>query len=173
MARKQLIKGANAARVEARISRVPVDLGADLRGTPSIFGALKAMEADAQAALALPAATPVATPSAKPAAAPAPPRPAARSRKSRAKPPAKPKAEAAAATLRAPAADIIPVEAAVPRRPKPGRIGPSDFTAIERDAILRCCRDYRNHLPTYLLAVQKEVRIIDSVIVKCGGEVPE
>ncbi len=50
MARKRLIKGANAARVEARISRVPVDLGADLSRAPSIFGALKAMEAEAAAA---------------------------------------------------------------------------------------------------------------------------
>jgi hypothetical protein len=143
MARKQLIKGANAARVEERISRVPADLGSAQSESPSIFGALKAMEAAATAAKSPVAAKP--TVAAKPRS-----RPAARR-----------------------GARIIPVERPEPLKPKPGRIGPSDFTPIEREAILRCCRDYRNHLPTYLLAVQKEVRIIDSVIVKCGGEVPE
>ncbi|MDA8425681.1 MAG: hypothetical protein M0Z80_06045 [Treponema sp.] len=32
---------------------------------------------------------------------------------------------------------------------------------------MRCCADYRNRLPIYLLAVQREVEIIDSVIDKC------
>ena len=47
--------------------------------------------------------------------------------------------------------------------------GESDFhlTAKERETIVRCCTDYRNHLPIYLLAVQMEVEIIDSVIDKC------
>jgi hypothetical protein len=120
MARKQLIKGANAAAVEARISRVPADIDASrIRAAPSIFGALKAMEAGATAELP-------------------------------ARVPAKPRAQAK------------------PKDPaKQARIGPSDFSPNERDAIMRCCRDYRNRLPTYLLAVQKEVRIIDSVIEKC------
>jgi hypothetical protein len=164
MARKQLIKGANAARVEARISRVPADLGAASGEAPSIFGALKAMEEGAKAA----------KPTSAVAAPPAPaPKPAKRPAKAKAESPAKPKAASRAPTApdkpeRAP--DIIPLAPAPPPQPKPGRIGPSDFTAVEREAILRCCRDYRNHLPTYLLAVQKEVKIIDSVIAKCGGE---
>jgi hypothetical protein len=126
MARKQLIKGANAAAVEARISRVPADIDASgIRAAPSIFGALKAMEAGASAEL--------------PARVPAKPR--------------------APAKLQAQAKPKDPA--------KQARIGPSDFSPNERDAIMRCCRDYRNRLPTYLLAVQKEVRIIDSVIEKC------
>jgi hypothetical protein len=151
MARKHLIKGANAARVEERISRVPADLGAVQGEAPSIFGALKAMEAEAKAAKPAIAAKPT-------VAVPPRQRPAARRGPSKTRPPA------AASVAR-----IIPIERPEPLKPKPGRIGPSDFTQIEREAILRCCREYRNHLPTYLLAVQKEVRIIDSVIEKCGG----
>jgi hypothetical protein len=114
MARKQLIKGANAARVEARISRVPADLGADSgEAASSIFGALRAMEAATTV-------VPIEKPEARPSA-----------------------------------------------HPKSGRLGPSDFSAVERETILRCCRDYRNRLPTYLLAVQKELKVLDSVIEKC------
>jgi hypothetical protein len=175
MARKQLIKGANAARVEARISRVPVDLGSGLDAAPSIFGALKAMEADAQVPKPKASAPTPARPLPKPKApAKSPAKPKA---ERRAEPKVETKAEPEAATparleteaIDSPqrAADIIPIEPEAPLQPKPGRIGPSDFTAVEREAILRCCKDYRNHLPTYLLAVQREVMIIDSVIEKC------
>jgi hypothetical protein len=53
--------------------------------------------------------------------------------------------------------------------PRPRPLAPSDFSAAEREAIVRCCSDYRNHLPTYLIAVQKEVKVIDSVIEKCSS----
>jgi hypothetical protein len=148
MARKQLIKGANAARVEARISRVPADLGVDSGEAQSIFGALRALEAAAPLA---------AKPAAKPAARP---RPAPRA-------PAAPEPVLPEPVPLAPA----PPEPAAKLRAKPqakqGRLGPSDFSGPEREAILRSCRDYRNHLPTYLLAVQKELEVLDSVIEKC------
>jgi hypothetical protein len=66
-----------------------------------------------------------------------------------------------------PEPQAAPAKAAEGRPAKPGRVSPSDFNAAEREAIVRCCSDYRNHLPTYLLAVQKEVQVIDSVIEKC------
>jgi hypothetical protein len=42
-----------------------------------------------------------------------------------------------------------------------------DFSAAEREAILRCCLDYRNRMPTYLQSAQRELKVIDSVIEKC------
>jgi len=46
MARKQLVKGANAARVEERIARVPADLGPGPESAEpqSVFAAIKALE---------------------------------------------------------------------------------------------------------------------------------
>ena len=130
MARKRLIKGANAARVEARISRVPADIG----DGASIFGALRALEGDAAPQAA---ARPVAKATAK----------------------AIGKGTAAEAPGRA-------VKAASP--PRRDKLRPIDFSAAERRAILHCCKDYRNRLPTYLLSVQKEVKVLDSIIEKCG-----
>jgi hypothetical protein len=54
MARKQLIKGANAARLEERIARVPADLGPKLSPERSIFGAITEMEKDENASKAKP-----------------------------------------------------------------------------------------------------------------------
>jgi hypothetical protein len=170
MARKQLIKGANAARVEARISRVPVDLSS----APSIFGALKAMEAEAAVLAAPPAAKFPFEPKAKSPAKPKAKSPVKTVAKAVAKRTVKPATKIEAkveAKVAVPQSAERPIEP--PPRPKSGRLSPSDFTAVEREAILRCCKDYRNHLPTYLLAVQKEVKIIDSVIEKCGGEAPD
>jgi hypothetical protein len=162
MARKQLIKGANAAAVEARISRVPADLDA----APSIFSALKAMEAEA------PASEKPVSPIVGKAAGPTKPRtakrPAAKRAPTRAKAPGADEAPGAGnAPIAKPEAPVARAKAEIPDRPRPSRLGPSDFTKLEREAILRCCTDYRNHLPTYLLAVQREVEIIDSVIEKC------
>lgn len=129
MARKRLIKGANAARVEERIALVPADVTILESGPESsIFDALRALEGSSTPPKAAPprGRKPAPPPEGKPASVPEP------------EPPA-----------------------------KPGRVGPSDFTAAERDEIVRCCSDYRNRLPTYLLAVQKEVEVIDSVIGKC------
>jgi hypothetical protein len=42
-----------------------------------------------------------------------------------------------------------------------------DFSAAEREAILRCCLEYRNRMPTYLQSAQRELKVIDSVIEKC------
>jgi hypothetical protein len=137
MARKRLIKGANAARVEARISRVPADLKP---ASNSIFGALKAMEREA-------ALTAEPIPAEKPSGA---------------------RSEARSAARRPSAPEARPS----PARPSQGRLGPSDFSAAERETILRCCSDYRNRLPTYLLAVQRELKVIDSVIEKCRRATP-
>ncbi len=129
MARKRLIKGANAARVEERIARVPADVTILESGPESsIFDALRALEGSSTPPKAAPARgrKPAPPPEGKPESIPEPESPA-----------------------------------------KPGRVGPSDFTAAEREEIVRCCSDYRNRLPTYLLAVQKEVEVIDSVIGKC------
>jgi hypothetical protein len=115
MARKQLVKGANAARLEERIARVPADLGPK----ESIFGAITEMEKGASASKEESTAKP-----------------------SRRKP-------------------------AQPKTAQISRIGPSDFTNAEREAILRCCEDYRNRLPIYLQSVQREVKVIDAVIEKC------
>lgn len=54
MARKQLIKGANAARLEERIARVPADLGPKPSPEKSIFGAITEMEKDENAPTAEP-----------------------------------------------------------------------------------------------------------------------
>jgi hypothetical protein len=135
MARKRLIKGANAARVEERIARVPLDLDS----SSGIFGAIRAME-EAEG-----------KPPQKVLAEQSP----AKAKRSPAK--AKPKEE------KLPRADAAVAEA----KAKGARLRPSDFNAAERETILRCCADYRNRLPTYLLAVQKELRVIDSVMEKC------
>jgi hypothetical protein len=129
MARKQLIKGANATRVEERIARVPADLGPGAESGLSIFGALRALEEGRPEA----------------------PRPKAPGGVSR------PRAQA-------PKASKPSGEDPAPRSV---RIGPSDFNNAEREAIVRCCSDYRNRLPTYLLATQRELKVIDSVIDKC------
>jgi hypothetical protein len=147
VARKRLIKGANAARVEERIARVPADVPSPEAGQgASIFGVLRTMEEGKGA----------------PRGA-APKRPSERKKVTRqtAVPARKAAVPAATPAKRAPA----PAKPAAPPRPKP--LAPSDFSAAEREAIVRCCSDYRNHLPTYLLAVQREIRVIDSVIGKC------
>jgi hypothetical protein len=103
MARKRIVKGANAAALEVRISRVPADIGKKSSGSGAdvgIFGAIRAMDKEA-------------TPSAE------------------------------------------------------GKPWKGDFSAAEREAIARCCIDYRNRMPTYLLSAQHELKIIDSVIKKC------
>jgi hypothetical protein len=158
MARKQLIKGANAARVEARISRAPADLGA----APSIFGALKAMELAASvAARPIAPRPPAASPAGSKAKAPA---------GQKAKTPARQKAKAP--VRQEPVRQETKAHARQPAPAKRKRLGPSDFSAAEREAILRCCTDYRNRLPTYLLAVQKEVTVIDAIIEKCRASLP-
>jgi hypothetical protein len=169
MARKQLIKGANAARVEERIARVPDESESGAGG--SIFGALKAMESEA--------------PRQPPRQAPRPlPRKAAgivRAEKA---------AVAEDRSMQRQAAGIVRAETAraekavVARPAKPSRepiaenpaelptrakLKPADFTAAERREILLCCVEYRNRLPTYLVSARKEVEILDSIIEKCGG----
>ncbi len=229
MARKRLIKGANAVRVEERIARVPADVSGPEPGL-GIFDALRAMEAGVAEAPAplLAAAPPRAEPkprvAAKKTQAPnvegkakveverktevlsvkaerktdAPSAKAVQApevRQSKAEPKTKPARSRKATHGRKPGAvpAVVPpspvhAQAPVPaptpvaahtavtehapapeagKPHRPGRIGTSDFTATERDTIVRCCSDYRNHLPIYLLAVQREVEIIDSVIEKC------
>ena len=169
MARKRLIKGANAARVEERIARVPADVTTLEPGPESsIFDALRALEGAARTAPA-------------PSPAPVPKAEAPRNRKAAA-PGATSSARAARPSRRKPAPPATPPPPAAPaleaETPKaPSRLGPSDFSSAEREAIVRCCSDYKNRLPTYLLAVQKEVKVIDSVIDKClsakgGGRRP-
>jgi hypothetical protein len=145
VARKRLIKGANASRVEERIARVPADL-ASSAAEGGIFGALRAMEA-------------VETASPEAAAPKAPHRAVA--------PKAAPKVVAKAPRAAA-AKPLAPKAVAQAAPAKPGRLSPSDFSAAEREAIVRCCSDYRNHLPIYLQSAQKEVKVIDSVIGKCN-----
>lgn len=157
MARKRLIKGANAARVEERIARVPADMSlAESPAESSIFGALRALEGAATAPPQAPG----------PGAAP------------RAAKPKAPKAKAAPRQKAASPRKLPLPHVTEPRQedapglkpvlpPKASRLSPSDFSAAEREAIVRCCSDYRNRLPTYLLAVQKEVKVLDSVIDKC------
>lgn len=161
MARKRLIKGANAARVEERIARVPADVALlEPEAESSIFDALRALEGAAET-------RPIAeTPPKQPRAiarrpAPSSPAPAARPAARKPAAPA-PKPTAPRPLVPRPAAAD---EAEIPARAS--RLGPSDFSAAEREAIVRCCSDYKNRLPTYLLAVQKEVRVLDSVIDKC------
>jgi hypothetical protein len=187
VARKRLINGANATRVEERIARVPADVLAAEAG-PSIFGALRAMETSSkelvkpssEPAQSLPgqAAGPVEPAIAAPPTAPGPrsqsaaPGPAQRKSSARNSPrkrvettsPSPKKAvEAAEPEAVAAASEAAPAEKA----PRHGRVGPSDFSAAERAEIVRCCSDYRNRLPIYLQAVQLEVEVIDSVIEKC------
>ena len=184
MARKRLIKGANATRVEERIARVPVDVS-EASPVQSIFGALRAME-EGSAQLVTPVAEQARAPSLtnpepKARAEPRGRRPPERKRASKktaastplALRPEPPKA-VPQPVLQEPApdkADAVTLDPAIPAVPdKPARhnrIGPSDFSAAERAEIVRCCSDYRNRLPTYLLAVQVEVEVIDSVIDKC------
>jgi hypothetical protein len=137
MARKRLIKGANATRVEARISRVPADLAGE---GASIFAALRAAED-------------VPTPSAAPEVA------ASKGRASA----TKSKGKSSKGTTEAPKAAEAPAG-----RPKRARLRSSDFNAAELEAILRCCVEYRNRLPTYLLSAKGEVEVLDSIIEKCG-----
>jgi hypothetical protein len=129
MARKRLIKGSNAARLEERIARVPEDLGPGRE--KSIFGAIAEMEKGSSP---------------------------------RAKAPA-PKARPAGAKTKA--TERAREEAEEEKSEKPPKLGPANFTSLEREAIVRCCEDYRNRLPTYLQSVQREVRVIDAVIEKC------
>jgi hypothetical protein len=154
MARKQLIKGANASRVEERIARVPADLVVQ---SSTIFGAIKAMEGDSAATIPESAAAPRKAAPRKAASKQAEPKRVEEKRQEPRKP-AKPPESVAK--------PVVPEQ-----RPalasSGGKLKVSDFTATEREAIVRCCSDYRNRLPTYLLAVQKEVKIIDSVIEKC------
>lgn len=159
MARKQLIKGANASRVEERIARVPADLV--VQGS-TIFGAIKAMERDSAATKPAPTAAPKKAAPRKAAPKQAEPMMAEPKRLEPGKP-AKPESAAK---------PVVPEQRAA-LAPSGGKLKVSDFTAQEREAIVRCCSDYRNRLPTYLLAVQKEVRIIDSVIEKCRAHKKE
>ena len=220
MARKRLIKGANAVRVEERIARVPVDVSLpEFESGSGIFDALRAMEADRSEAPAPQATAALLRMDPKPttprvekdavepkpkapkvAKVPVEPKPKVpkvlkapkvpvekkpklqkikaerngtavpgRSAKRKPTPVSAPTAATVPAVVPAVAPTPSPTRAAEsPQKPtKPGRIGTSDFTAKERETIIRCCSDYRNHLPIYLLAVQMEVEIIDSVIEKC------
>jgi hypothetical protein len=176
MARKQLIKGANAVRVEERISRVPDEPSIER----SIFGALKEMESsEARSAPAAaeraprPVASkaralrPVARPVTKPTAGPA--------MKTAVKPSAEPAVKPTAARPpKSVAAPKAVAPAPPPKSPDPGsaqrrKLRTSDFTAAERREILNCCVDYRNRLPIYLLSARREVELLDSIIGKCGG----
>ncbi len=164
MARKRLIKGANAARVEERIARVPADVTTLEPGPESsIFDALRALEGAAKPS---PATSPASVPMpSRAGTGKAPKADAPRNRKA-----AAPGATAGARASRPPRRRPEPPAAAIQEAeaPKPtSRLRPSDFSAAEREAIVRCCSDYKNRLPTYLLAVQKEVKVIDSVIDKC------
>jgi hypothetical protein len=159
MARKQLIKGANATRVEERIARVPADL--ETESSPSIFGALKAL-AEEEAA----GADVIAAEGGKPKAR-REPKPRRKSSKAAG-------AGTAAQGASARAQDIIPTAESEPDTTpeKKAHLGPGDFNKAERNEILRCCVDYRNRLPIYLLAVQQELEVIDSVIEKCKTTAP-
>jgi hypothetical protein len=161
MARKRLIKGANAERVEARISRVPADLGAQAGEDASIFGALRALEGAAAAVPKRAAAS---------QAASVPKRAAASQAASVPKRAAPPAAKTAA---KGPAVASSGQSAKIASQPKRERLRPIEFSAAERRAILRCCTDYRNRLPTYLLSAQKEIKVIDSIIEKCGPVSPD
>jgi len=164
MARKQLIRGANAARVEARIARVPDEALSPFEGR-SIFGEIKALEEGGRLAQIAPA--PMPRPAPKPlasggkrAGAPAPQ--SAR------------RASGAGAPIpvpaRRPASPQGPAASSPePRRAKRPKLRASDFTPAERKEILLCCVEYRNRLPTYLQSAMREVEIIDSIIAKCGG----
>jgi hypothetical protein len=164
MARKQLIRGANAARVEARLSRVPDEPSGGADEGRSIFEELRAMEgaggrppAARRAAAAAPVKKTAAAPARKAAAKPA--------TTSAAKPATK--TAAARAPVKRTAAARAPKPAAKPAAARP-RIGSSSFTAAERAEIRRCCEDYRVRLPTYLKSARKEVELLDSIIAKCG-----
>jgi hypothetical protein len=165
MARKQLIKGANALRVEERIARVPADLLAEGRegetGQESIFRALKALEG--RPSMAAPEAPAPEGPSARPVGA----RPVS-ARPISARPAPSRRAPASARPLpsrSAPASPAPPAKAKEPAPPR--RIGPADFSAAERAAIIRSCTEYRNFLPIYLQSAQAELRVIDAVLAKC------
>jgi hypothetical protein len=169
VARKRLIKGANATRVEERIARVPADVMGALQGQ-SIFGALRAMEEGDSREPSSEAGTTAGAEAPRPDKKAESRKPAARRRATR-----KPEAAKAPPIIEhREAAEGGRAEKAEPsgaadRPAKRSRIGPSDFSAAERAEIVRCCSDYRNRLPTYLLAVQLEVEVIDSVIDKCRG----
>ena len=145
MARKRLIKGVNASRVEERIARVPADVQGPEAG-PSIFGALRALEESE--------------------AGSHPPEPEKAEPKARTTPRRKSAPRKPALITPEPKVEPEPPKAADPPA-RQARLGPSDFNAAEREAIVRCCSDYRNRLPIYLLDVQQEVQVIDSVIEKC------
>jgi hypothetical protein len=121
MARKQLVKGANAARLEERIASVPEDREDD--EGQGIFGEIHAMETRED------------------------------TRRED--------------TRREDDRSEERSRDAPRRQDAEAKLGPGNFTNAEREAIVRCCEDYRNRLPTYLQSVQKELRTIDSVIEKC------
>jgi hypothetical protein len=139
MARKRLTKGANALRVEERIALVPLDVVRPAEGETGIFKALRALERDD---------------------GPVP------------EPRRRPRAAAKGAAAKRAAAKPTPAAAAPARRAISGgedsaRLGPLSFSDAERGAIVVCCTEYRNRLPTYLLSAKKEVEIIDSILKKC------
>jgi hypothetical protein len=141
MARKRLTKGANALRVEERIAMVPLDVVRPAEGETGIFRALRTLERDDG---------PVPEPRRR--SRPAPRRPAEKS-----------------APVDAAPADAAPAPAeAAPAGSEPSaRLGPLSFSDAERGAIVVCCTEYRNRLPTYLLSAKREVEIIDSILKKC------
>jgi len=164
MARKRLIKGANATRVEERIARVPEDIEAE----SNIFRALKALERSPPDAPLPAPSVPASRPRRGPVARKG--RGAAAKSSKRTEPLFSPDASKIPARVIAQAVERPEAQPTTEAQEPPRaakRIGPSDFSPAEREAIMRCCTDYRNRLPIYLLAVKKEVEVIDSVIEKC------
>jgi hypothetical protein len=156
MARKQLIAGSNARRLEDRISRVPPDI----RDEGGIFRELRMREetddlakADevAQTDDVVHADIAAKEPGSIPKRSSARPRPAAKA-------PQKKPASGSAARL-----EVKPEKNNGSRSTIP-------FTRHERELISKCCVEYRNHLPIYLKSVRHEVNLLESIIRKCAED---
>lgn len=147
MARKRLIKGPNAERVEKRIAQVPEDIT-----ETNIFKVLKEIEERSKSSQPAETHTNIEIQTEKKSK-----EPSGRNHKK---------------TVIKTTKTKHPAEKNKKSSPKPakGKVLKSGasikFTKSEKEIVIKSCKAYRNTLPIYLKSVQKEVRTIDTIIKK-------
>ncbi len=151
MARKRLIKGPNAERVEKRIAQVPEDIT-----ETNIFKVLKEIEERSKASQPVETHTNIEMQPEK-----------------RGKEPSgrKPKRAVNGTTKtkheQNKKSSPKPVKGKTSKNTTVLKSGASiKFTKSEKEIVIKSCKAYRNTLPIYLKSVQKEVKTIDGIIKK-------
>lgn len=135
MARKHLIKGTNATRVEERIGNVPLDLSS----TDSIFQKINAMKKDEDSI-----------------------------KKSKRNPSVKKQNNTSSSSVSKKLKEeenLVQIsQQEIPKQEE----SIVHFSKPEKELIIKCCKNYKNTIPSYLRVYQNELKLISHILLKCG-----